>query len=159
VGYVVGVGDTGPVQAWLRQRLPEHLVPRALVPLSALPLTPNGKLDRSALPPPAQAAPVIPATRAPRSQAERALASIWEDLLATGVNVDDDFFALGGHSLLAARMAARIRAELDVEVPLRRLFELRTLDSLARHVDTLRWAAAQDGAAIEAGAAIEDGAL
>jgi hypothetical protein len=56
-------------------------------------------------------------------------------------------------------MAARIRAELDVEVPLRRLFELRTLDSLARHVDTLRWAAAQGGAATEASAAIEDGAL
>jgi amino acid adenylation domain-containing protein len=164
VGYVVGVADTGPVRAWLRQRLPEHLVPRALVPLPALPLTPNGKLDRSALPPPATAAPVIPVTRAPRSETERALAGIWEDLLATGVSVDDDFFALGGHSLLAARMAARIRAELDVEVPLRRLFELRTLDSLARHVDTLRWAAAQDGAAIEAsaieaGAAIEDGAL
>jgi acyl carrier protein len=159
VGYVVGAGDTSHVQAWLRQRLPEHLVPRALIPLPALPLTPNGKLDRSALPRPAPAAePAIPAALLPRSEVERVLAGIWEGLLAVKVSVDDDFFALGGHSLLAALVAARIRAGLGVEVPLRRLFELRTLDSLARHVETLRWATAQDGAAQD-GAAIEDGAI
>jgi len=158
VGYVVGVGDTSLVRTWLLRRLPEQLVPRALIPLPALPLTPNGKLDRSALPQAAPAAPVISAARVPRSEVERALASIWEDLLVIEVSVDDDFFALGGHSLLAVRMAARIRAGLGVEVPLRRLFELRTLDWLARHVDTLRWATAQDCPAQDC-AAVEEGAL
>ena len=140
------------------RRTPISTLRELLAGLQAL-----GRLDRCALPRPAPAAAVIPAGRVPRSEVERALASIWEGLLAVKVSVDDDFFALGGHSLLAARVAARIRAGLGVEVPLRRLFELRTLDSLARHVDTLRWATtpdgpAQDGAALD-GAALDGTAL
>ena len=162
VGYVVGVDDTGSLRSWLRQRLPDWLVPGALVPLPALPLTANGKLDRLALPPAPAPGPEPQAasqTRAPRSATERALAAIWAGLLAVPVGLDDDFFVLGGHSLLAARMAARIRAELRVEVPLRRLFELRTLDALARHVDGLRWAAGTRRHAGDPGAAVEEGVL
>jgi amino acid adenylation domain-containing protein len=165
VGYVVGTDDTAAVQAWLRKRLPGHLVPGALVPLPALPLTANGKLDRAALPPPPRrvpenGGPASAVTRPPRSETERALAGIWEDLLATQVSVDDDFFALGGHSLLATRMTARIRAGLGIEVPLRRLFELRTLDALARYVDGVRWAASSGPDGLDAGqAAVEDGVL
>ncbi|SHJ42337.1 amino acid adenylation domain-containing protein [Nocardiopsis flavescens] len=110
VGYLVPAGenpDTDAVRRDLRSVLPDALVPSALVALDRLPLTVNGKLDRAALPAPADRGP---AGRPPRDDADRALCADFAAVLGVpGVGVDDDFFDLGGHSLLAMRLVGRIR--------------------------------------------------
>ncbi|MFL5541582.1 MAG: condensation domain-containing protein, partial [Longimicrobiaceae bacterium] len=137
VAYVVGGADADALRAGLRRTLPEYMVPAAFVALASLPLTPNGKLDRRALPAPEYAA--HEAFAAPRTPAEEVLAGIWAEVLRTDrVGVNDNFFALGGHSLLATRVASRIRAVLDAEVPLRVLFERTTVAQLAQAVDEAR---------------------
>ncbi|PWK81234.1 non-ribosomal peptide synthase protein (TIGR01720 family)/amino acid adenylation domain-containing protein [Lentzea atacamensis] len=109
VAYVVTDRDTGELRAFLRERLPDYLVPSAFVVLDALPLTANGKLDRRALPEPA--APETDAYVAPRTDAERALAAIWATLLgAERVGVHDNFFDLGGDSIASLQVVARARA-------------------------------------------------
>ncbi|MBZ4336683.1 amino acid adenylation domain-containing protein, partial [Corallococcus sp. AS-1-12] len=119
----------------LRQRLPEYMVPGAVVVLEALPLNSNGKVDRKALPEPE--APTARNTyEAPRTEAEARLAAIWAEVLRVPrVGVKDDFFALGGHSLLATQVVSRVRAEMGAELPLRALFESRTVESLARQLE------------------------
>jgi len=119
---------------WLHERLPAYMVPAAFVSLAELPLTPTGKVDRERLPEPApdavtgERAPYL----APRTPAEEALAAIWSDVLEVErVGVDDDFFRLGGHSLLATRVISRVRDRVGVELPLRALFEARTVAALA----------------------------
>ncbi|RKG57303.1 amino acid adenylation domain-containing protein, partial [Corallococcus sp. CA054B] len=111
-----------------------YMVPSALMVLEAFPLTPNGKLDRNALP-----TPHASSTRAhvpPRDIAELTLAGLFEDLLGVkSVGANDDFFELGGHSLLATQLISRIRATFRVELPLRALFELRTVSSLAAKLE------------------------
>ncbi len=134
VGYVVAAGD-GPwdeagVRGWLRERLPEPMVPSALVPLDALPLTPNGKLDRRALPAPERGAGS--ASVPPRGDVETVVAAIWSEVLEVGgVGAFDSFFDLGGHSLLATQVISRVREALQVDVPLRVLFEEPTVAALA----------------------------
>ncbi|MEW5929248.1 MAG: amino acid adenylation domain-containing protein [Gemmatimonadota bacterium] len=128
------------LRAWLRERLPEHMVPGSLVALDALPLTPNGKVDRRALPAP-EAAAADGAYRAPRTATEEVLSGIWAETLGLDrVGTEDNFFELGGHSLLATQVVSRARQALGVEVPLRALFEAPTLAALAERVDALRGA-------------------
>ncbi|MEU6238393.1 amino acid adenylation domain-containing protein, partial [Kitasatospora sp. NPDC047058] len=112
--------------------------------LAALPLSPNGKVDRAALPEPAT--PAGPADRlAPRTAAEAAIAAIWQRLLELPeVGVLDDFFALGGHSLLANRLVGALRAEFGVELRLREVFAAVTVAAQAELVERLR-SAAGDG--------------
>jgi amino acid adenylation domain-containing protein len=134
VGYVVAADDDVPsdwaLREWLRGRLPEYMVPAALVPLDALPMTPNGKLDRRALP-----APELGAGRAsvpPRDDVEAVIAAIWSEVLEVpAVGAFDSFFDLGGHSLLATQVISHVREALQVEVPLRALFEDPTVAALA----------------------------
>jgi amino acid adenylation domain-containing protein len=139
VAYVVGDADAGALRAHLSERLPEYMVPAAFVRLDALPVTPNGKLDRKALPAPDADAFAARAYEAPLGETEEALAAIWSELLGLErVGRCDDFFALGGHSLRAVRAVSRIRDVFAVELPLRALFEGPTVAELAGRVEELR---------------------
>jgi amino acid adenylation domain-containing protein len=130
VAWVAGEVEWGELRGWLGERLPEAMVPQLWVEVEGLPLTASGKVDRRRLPEPEVVAGAE--YRAPRSPAEEVLAGIWAEVLgAERVGVDDSFFDLGGQSLLAARAVARIRAALDVELPLRTLFEAPTVAALA----------------------------
>ena len=125
------------LRAGLRRTLPEHLVPDAFVLLEALPRTPNGKIDRKALPAPE--ATSSDRYLAPRTPTEEVTAAIWAAVLGLDrVGAYDDFFALGGHSLLATRVAARAREAFGVELPLRALFEAPTVAGLAARIDAAR---------------------
>uniref|UniRef100_UPI001EEE0412 thioesterase domain-containing protein n=1 Tax=Streptacidiphilus carbonis TaxID=105422 RepID=UPI001EEE0412 len=137
VGYAVPAasGDV-PVEAELRDflthRLPDFMVPSRLVVLDRLPLTRNGKLDRAALPAPEFTGG---AGRAPRTTEESIIAGLFAETLAVEqVGVDDDFFAVGGNSLLATKVISRIRAVLGVDVPIRMLFQQRTVAALAEEL-------------------------
>jgi amino acid adenylation domain-containing protein len=153
VAYVVArTGQStapGELRRFLRQRLPEYMVPAAWVRLPALPLTPGGKLDRRALPAPDPTNVTAASDRAfaaPRTPTERELAQLWKEALDPGrVGVHDNFFELGGNSLLAARLVARYREVFGVPIALRRLFEWQTLADLGRVIDRAREEAAALG--------------
>ncbi len=118
------------LRAGLAEVLPSYLVPAAVMLLDAIPLSPNGKLDRAALP-----APVVAAKRfrAPVSPEEEIVAGVFADVLGIDgpVGADDDFFDLGGNSLVATRVAARIGAALDATIPVSMIFEAPTVARLA----------------------------
>ncbi|HST59995.1 MAG TPA: phosphopantetheine-binding protein, partial [Longimicrobium sp.] len=123
------------LKAHLSGRLPEYMVPAAYVWMQAYPLTPNGKLDRKALPAPEGDAYASQTYEAPAGETEQALAAIWADLLGVErVGRNDHFFHLGGNSLLATRLVFRIRREMDVELPVSDVFEMPELSLLARHL-------------------------
>ncbi|MCW3820140.1 non-ribosomal peptide synthetase [Micromonospora sp. DR5-3] len=123
------------LRAFLRDRLPEAMIPSVFVPLAALPLNANGKLDRAALPAPDVAGLAArPAYLAPRDDAERTVAQAWQELLAAAgeVGVHDDFFQLGGSSLQLTRLANLLREATGRPVPLAGLFTASTVAAQAR---------------------------
>jgi amino acid adenylation domain-containing protein len=118
---------------FLQAQLPDYMVPTAFVLLKAFPLTPNGKLDRHALPTPETAGLNLKEYVAPQNAVEDVLASIWADLLKVErVGIRDNFFDLGGHSLLATQLISRVRQTFRAELSLRDLFEEPTLWNLSR---------------------------
>ncbi|PCK07445.1 MAG: hypothetical protein COA42_14320 [Alteromonadaceae bacterium] len=142
VSYVITHGDfnEGQCRNSLRNYLPEYMIPSVVIALEEWPLTPNGKVDRLALPSPDENAGVEYV--APRNETEEKLARIWGEVLSVEqVGVYDNFFDLGGHSLLAARVVSKFRSEFKVDVPLRALFELHTIAEIAEYLDALVWAA------------------
>ncbi|WP_204046030.1 non-ribosomal peptide synthetase, partial [Acrocarpospora phusangensis] len=141
VAYVVG--DVAGLRERLIERLPASHIPSAYVRLDALPLTPNGKLDRLALPEPEPAREE--AFVAPRTDAEALVADVWSELLGLeGIGAFDDFFLLGGHSLLAVRVAARLKAVVGVDVPIRTMFTRTTVADLAATVEDILLAELDD---------------
>ncbi|MFI1379972.1 amino acid adenylation domain-containing protein [Embleya sp. NPDC020886] len=119
------------LRAHLRERLPEYMVPAGFVPLDRLPLTVNGKLDRRALPAP-DAVVGRSGTRPPSGAAELALSALFAEVLGVAeIGAEDNFFDLGGHSLLAARLAAKARGTLGVEIAIRDVFTAPTIATLA----------------------------
>jgi len=137
VAYVVGEKQATPkvteLRNWMKERLPEYMVPAAFVTVPAIPVTANGKVDRRALPMPEASRPELEQEYvAPRTPAEETLARIWADVLQLErVGVHDNFFELGGHSLLATQVTARIRDLLHLEVPLLKIFEFPVLAEFA----------------------------
>ena len=137
MAYVVPrPGEEPPAAAglrgFLRERLPEPMVPAAFVILEALPLTPSGKIARALLPAPESVRGGEEGGPAPRSPLEAALAAIWSEVLrAEGIGVRESFFDLGGHSLLATQVVSRVRNAFGIDLPLRRLFESPTVAELA----------------------------
>ena len=134
VGYVVWggerAGDLRSLREWLKQKLPEYMLPSAWVELERLPLTPNGKLDRSGLPAPRRVGGA--GAQAPQTALERALAGLWAEALGVeAVGAGDNFFELGGHSLLAIRLMSRIQELFQVEAPLRLFYEAADLSAFA----------------------------
>jgi amino acid adenylation domain-containing protein len=122
------------LRTFLRERLPEPLLPAAFVPLAALPLTPSGKVDRRALPEPSEARPDV-AYAEPQSALERTIAEIYRDLLRVArVGLHDNFFDLGGHSLLIVRAHQKLKEALGKEIPVLDLFRFPTVAALARHL-------------------------
>ena len=149
VGYLVADPLPADEAAWLagikaalKAELPEHMLPSILMRLDRMPLSPNGKLERRALPEPMWQARSY---RAPESTLEIALAGIWQDVLEVAqVGLDDNFFELGGHSLLATQAVALLRQRLSIELPLRAFFEAQDLATLAASLDGLAPAAAEE---------------
>jgi amino acid adenylation domain-containing protein len=127
----------GELRAFLKQRLPEYMAPGAFVTLEAMPLTPNGKVDRRALPEPEKARPDLEsAFVAPRTPVEEKLAEIAAQLLRIEKpGVHDNFFELGGHSLLATQLISRLRNAFQVELPLRSVFTGPTIAELAEAIE------------------------
>jgi acyl-coenzyme A synthetase/AMP-(fatty) acid ligase len=116
-------------------RLPEHMVPAAYICLPALPLTPNGKLDRKALPEPREAAYAQGRYEEPQGSTEKALASIWSELLKVErVGRSDNFFQLGGHSLLAVRMISQVSQKLKIQATVSDVFACPILRSFADRI-------------------------
>nr|WP_280623171.1 phosphopantetheine-binding protein [Burkholderia pseudomallei] len=136
VAYYTGDADVAALRAQAAQHLPSYMVPSAYVRLDAWPLTPNGKLDRRALPAPADDAYARAEYEAPRGAKEEALAAIWRELLhVERVSRHDNFFELGGHSLLAVQLVSRLRQALSVEVALGTVFDAPVLSALAERLE------------------------
>jgi acyl-coenzyme A synthetase/AMP-(fatty) acid ligase len=142
VAYVVAAREPQPttseLRGYLKEKLPEYMMPAAFIVMETLPRTPNGKVDRKAL----QGLRRGPkefgsAYAAPRNPVEEALAGLWTEILGLKpVSIHDNFFDLGGHSLLAARMVARIRDVFQVDLPMRSLFEQTDLTEMAQMIET-----------------------
>ncbi|HVW63439.1 MAG TPA: condensation domain-containing protein [Nitrosospira sp.] len=120
------------VLRFLRLRLPDHMIPAGIVWLERLPLTSNGKIDRRALPAANREQRRTIHDTAPRTETERILCGIWSEVLGVApIGTDDNFFDLGGHSLAAIRVLAAIMARLNLDLPLRRIFDAPTVAQLA----------------------------
>ncbi|MBZ5521196.1 MAG: non-ribosomal peptide synthase/polyketide synthase [Acidobacteriia bacterium] len=143
VGYVVGKAGTeelkpGQLRSYLKEHLPEYMVPGVMMPLAELPLTANGKVDRKALPNP-EVRMELDKYIAPRNEVEETLCGIFAEVLKLErVGVEQNFFEAGGHSLLAMQVLARVRSVLAIDLPVRALFEAPTVAGLAQWVVRMR---------------------
>jgi acyl carrier protein len=141
VAYLVSsqesISTVNELRSFLRQKLPEYMVPSSFVTVAALPLLPSGKIDRNALPAPDEDKAELSTFVAPRTAVEELLVEIWAEVLKVEkVGVSDNFFELGGHSLLATQVISRLHKTFDLSLPLQSLFENPTIEGLARIIRT-----------------------
>src|SRR6267378_1472513 len=139
IAYVVAANPpsdlVGELRTQLRASLPQYMIPAAFVLLDAFPLTPNGKVDRKALPAPQAERQIERVLVAPRSELEQRIATVWREVLhLEHVGVKDNFFDLGGHSLLIVKTHARLCAVLKCELKVMDLFTYPTIEALTRHL-------------------------
>ncbi len=136
VAYIVADGKPGYLELrdFLSIRLLEHMIPSAFVLLDEMPLTPNGKINRRALPAPETLRPELEQRYVgPRNDIEVALVDLWEEVLGVNpIGVSDNFFDLGGHSLKATRLLSKVRSIFRTQLPLSVVFEATTIEALAR---------------------------
>jgi amino acid adenylation domain-containing protein len=131
-GTKVEAIESNQLRAHLKESLPYYMVPSTFVTLEEMPLTPNGKVNRKALPAPGSEGLAENEYVAPRDGLEMALTKIWQSVLGLkNISIKDDFFELGGHSLLAVRLFAQIGKVIDIELPLSTLFRAPTIERLA----------------------------
>ncbi len=130
--------ETGAPQQFLRERLPDYMIPSTFIRLQQMPLTPNGKIDRRALPAPAPELLERPAVFvAPETEIEKAQAALWAQILKLDqVGVEDNFFELGGHSLGATQLVTRIAASFGVELTLAEFFATPTIRAVSQKIET-----------------------
>jgi acyl carrier protein len=138
VAYVVGRDGNLPsiaeLRNWVKERLPDYMAPAHFVGLERMPLTPNGKVDRKALPRPREATHASPQSLQ-ANKTEENLIEIWKELLGiSAVGLDDNFFDLGGHSLLITRMSKMIEERLHTPIRIIHLFRYPTIRSLAGYL-------------------------
>ncbi|WP_141254292.1 condensation domain-containing protein, partial [Brevibacillus parabrevis] len=164
--YVTVAKDDAPevadLQAWLKTKLPEYMVPSVYVFLDAMPLTANGKIDRRRLPEPEWGnRSETKAYTEPRNQAEELIASIWSQVLGVEkVGIHDNFFELGGHSLLATRVISRLREVFGVEQSVRSIFEHPTIAAWSEQTAALQLGEpGTDGSSTQIQPVPRDGAL
>ncbi|OQY54262.1 MAG: hypothetical protein B6247_12250 [Candidatus Parabeggiatoa sp. nov. 2] len=125
---------TGNLRDYLKDKLPDYMVPSNFVLLHALPLTPNGKLDRRALPAP-EAAYLPKQASMPETEVERVIATVWQEVLhIDNIGIYDNFFDLGGHSLLVPQIKAKLQEKLGCDIPMVELFEYSTIHALGQHL-------------------------
>jgi amino acid adenylation domain-containing protein/non-ribosomal peptide synthase protein (TIGR01720 family) len=144
VAYVVSSQEQlspNDLRQYLKQSLPEYMVPGIFVMLDALPLTPNGKVDRRGLPAPEGSRAHLETTFvSPKTPFQRMLADIWKEVLGIEqVGLHDNFFDLGGHSLLATQVVSRVRDAFGVNMKLGYFFEMPTIAGMAESIETLQW--------------------
>jgi amino acid adenylation domain-containing protein len=146
VAYTIAEPDVAVTSSELRNylltRLPQYMVPAHFIDLETFPLTPNGKVDRLALPDPDQSQLSSEENYvAPTTDMEQALSQMWSELLQIErIGTLENFFELGGHSLMATQMMARLRDELKVDLPLATLFESPIISDFARQIEVAHWA-------------------
>ena len=135
-GRLTGAAE---LRRFLKESLPEHMIPSAFVEMERMSLSANGKLDRRALPTPSAVRPDLEQSFvAPRNNIEETINAIWVEVLKIDrIGVNDSFFDLGGHSLLATQVASRLRKAFEIEIPLRSLFENPTIAELGQTVDAV----------------------
>ncbi len=138
IAYVVAQSgktlDLVALSAFLQTQLPQYMLPAHFVPIAQMPVTPNGKINRRALPEPG-----VPhsggASASPRTAVEAKLAAMWTSILKLDrLGIHDNFFNLGGNSLLAFQLVSRVRDQFNVELPLARVFETPTVAELSRWI-------------------------
>ncbi|HYF81964.1 MAG TPA: amino acid adenylation domain-containing protein, partial [Clostridia bacterium] len=123
------------LREYLGKELPEYMIPSYFVQLESMPLTPNGKIDRKALPEPNSSTTAGVEYEASRNEIEEKLVKIWQEVLKVEqVGINDNFFELGGHSLKATSLVAKIHKELNVEMPLREIFKAPTIKRIAEYI-------------------------
>jgi len=141
VAYVVmreGKSEVRELRQKLQERLPEYMIPTVWMKLESLPMTPDGKIDRRALPQPDQEPMSSKAYAPPRTPIESILCGIWEEILGVApVGINDNFFELGGHSIALTRMVSRVTEYFDVDLPLSELFDVPTIAMLAAFIQEL----------------------
>ncbi|MHC5823209.1 MAG: phosphopantetheine-binding protein, partial [Nostoc sp.] len=141
VAYVVSEQELTPtiseLRSFLKENLPDYMVPTAFVPMKTLPLTPNGKVDRKALPAPDNLRPQLEATYIkPQTDLEKAIATVWQKALKLEkVGIHDNFFELGGHSLLLVQVHNQLRQIFPANLSMLEMFRYPTISSLAEFLN------------------------